>query len=296
MAHDCIDEIAVSFLRGLGDDARYKIIEKSIDPAICMHCQEKDKLSNTLYCRPYRRIISMFVKKAVPYVLSLFDSHDSDVRFYATLMFSEFPYPKALGALTMRLFDNDYQIRALAIDVLKGFKEFSGYRWAMREVVKVLKDSKSSLDTRRAAAHALGNLREPSGVSALAETLVSTDEVLVGHCHRALVKITFSDFGLSVERWLSWWGISRERHRIEWAINSVVHLKEQIRNDAIKELKSTIGDIVEWPEGRMNDEQRLDIQKHLREWWSREGVEFCQNSFRSNEMQQNLDELGLQNP
>ncbi|MCP4602916.1 MAG: hypothetical protein GY847_20770 [Proteobacteria bacterium] len=266
------DQTAADLLVGIGDDALDKLIRKFPGPLLCDRYQEAGKLPRAAQHGPLVKTMLMFEEKAVPYLLPMFDSLDSGIRFYAVFMFSELLYPRALGALTTRLFDNDRQIRALAVDVLKGFKKFPEYRWAMREVVNVLKGSKSGLDAKRIAAEALGELGEPSAVSGLAEMLASVDGVLVERCHRALVKITFSDFGFSAERWLSWLGMNRQKHRIEWAISSMAHPKEPIRIAAIRELKSVVGHVVKWPQGPMDHKHRLDAQKQLREWWKREGM------------------------
>ncbi|MCP4679555.1 MAG: hypothetical protein GY854_29505 [Deltaproteobacteria bacterium] len=265
------DEPAAKLLVGIGDDALGKLIRHFPGPLTCDRYQKTDKLPRVGQHGSLLRTLLMFKEKAVSFVLPLFESRDSDVRFYATFMFSELKYPSVLGALTARLFDNDRQIRALAIDVIKEFEKYPEYRWAMREVLSVLTSANSGLDAKRIAAEALGELREHSAVGIVAEMLASVDTVLVERCHRALIKITYTDFGFSAERWGAWWRKNRQRHPIEWAIDAVAHPKELIRNAAYKKLRSTARDALDWPLGPLNHKQRLDLQKKLRMWWSREG-------------------------
>ncbi len=265
------DEPAADLLVGIGDDAIAKLIKHFPGPLVFDRYQDAARLPRVGQHGPLLRALLMFNEKAVSFLLPLFESRDSDVRFYATFLFSELQYPKALGALTTRLFDNDRQIRALAIDVLRAFQKYPEYRWAMREVLSVLTGAGSSLDAKRIAAEALGELREASSVGVLAQMLASVDAVLVERCHRALVKITFADFGFSGQRWLDWWAGNHERHRIEWAIDSVVHPKEPIRLMAIREIRGIVGHAVEWTQGPMDHKQRQDVQKRTREWWNREG-------------------------
>ncbi len=265
------DEPAAKLLVGIGDDALGKLIRHFPGPLTYDRYQESGKLPRVGQHGPLLRTLLMFEDKTVPFVLPLFESRDSDVRFYATFLFSELKYPSSLGALTARLFDNDRQIRVLAIDVMRAFQKYPEYRWAMREVLSVLTSANSGLDAKRIAAEALGELKEQSAVGIVAEMLASVDTVLVERCHRALIKITFTDFGFSAERWGAWWKKNRQRHPLEWAIDSVAHAKEPIRNAAHRELRNAAREALEWPQGPINHKQRLDIQKKLRVWWSQEG-------------------------
>ncbi|MDJ0763919.1 MAG: hypothetical protein QNJ97_13140 [Myxococcota bacterium] len=265
------DEIAADLLVGIGDDALVRLIAEFPGPLTRDRYQEADRLGRVADHGPLLRALLKFGKKAVPHLLPLFESPDSDVRFYATFIFSELIYPEAIGTLTARLFDNDGQIRTLTLNVIHQFKQYPEYKWAMREVAGVLKSSHFSVEAKRIAGQALGELREPSGVRELIEMLESIDENLVTRCHRALVRITFNDFGFSSGRWQTWLSSNRRRHRVEWAIDSVVHPKEAIRNAAIQELGDMVGDVVQKPQGPLDHKQRLDLQRRLTEWWQREG-------------------------
>jgi hypothetical protein len=85
------------------------------------------------------------------------------------------------------------------------------------------------------------------------------------------VKITFTDFGFSELRWRSWWDQNRNKHRVEWGIESLTNGKEHLRNAAIGELKKMLKDVIEWPHGPMDHKARKGFQNRLLQWWAREG-------------------------
>ena len=145
------------------------------------------------------------------------------------------------------------------------------HRFAVRELTTALTSSSSSLERKRMAAEALGELCAPQAVASLAEMLGSVDGVLAEKCHRALMRITFADFGFSERRWSNWWQANRHRHRIEWALDSVNHRKEDIRRAAIDELRRMVGDAVAWPAGPLDHKQRKEIRRRVEDWWASEG-------------------------
>jgi hypothetical protein len=265
------DETAADLLLGIGDDALRKLVEKFPGPLTSDRYQKAGRLRRVEQHGPLIRTLLKFGQKAVPHLLPLFDSRDSDVRFYATFMFSELKYPEALGRLTTRLFDADRQIRAIATDIVKGFAQYPEYRWAMGDIVAVLTSSTSSLDAKRIGSESLGELGERAAVPALTDLLDSADGQLKELSRQSLVKIAFDDLGYSSQRWKSWWEKHKEQHRIEWAIASITHPKEHIRNAAKKELKQMVGEVVEGFNRPMDHNQRLDFQKQSMKWWKQEG-------------------------
>jgi len=140
-----------------------------------------------------------------------------------------------------------------------------------REISDVLVSSKSSVEAKRIAADALGQLREGSAISGLCYMLGSVDRSLVDKCHRALVRITFCDFGFAEGRWSAWRERHGKQHRIECAIAALGHSKEDVRNMAIDDLKRYVGDSVDWPHLPYDFKARQEIKKRCREWWKSEG-------------------------
>jgi HEAT repeat protein len=271
LARGAFDQAAAELLVGIGDDALQKLVAHFPGPLNCDRYQDLSRLRKVDQHGSLLKTLIMFGDRAVPYVVPLLDSLDSEVRFYATFLFSEIRHPDALGALIHRIFDNDRQIRAVTMDVLRKFSDFPEYGWAMKELAETLAAPSTTLENKRIAAEALGELREPRAVKALAEMLGSVDGILAERCHRSLIKTTFNDFGFSERRWLSWWHTNSGRHRIEWAIDSLTHRVEDIRRSAAEELRRMVKGAIDWPSGPMDHKQRKDLRRRLEDWWKREG-------------------------
>lgn len=267
------DETAAELLLGIGVDALQKLVRQFPGPLVIDRYQQSGRLRRIQHHGPLLKTVLKFGKKAVPFLLPLFDSVDSDVRFYVTFLFSELHYPEALEKLTTRLFDSDRQIRAIATDVIRGYKRHPEYRWAIEKVIGTMQDKRAAVESKRFAAEALGLLREPSAVIGLADNLTSNDPVLVERSVRALVRITFCNYGSSRDRWLEWWYANRARHRIEWAMDALINSQETLRKDAAYELKTLIGDVVTWPSDPADIKQCAELRRNLSGWWEREGRE-----------------------
>jgi hypothetical protein len=265
------DEAAARMLVGMRDDALAEMIRRFPGPLDCDRYQESSRLKRVGQHGPLLHALLMFGAQAAPYVAPMMDSFDSEVRFYATFFFSEVPAPEALPGLVRRLFDGDRQIRVVALDVVKGFETHPEYRWAVQEVAGILQSSSSSLEKKRLAADALGELRDAAAIRPLAEMLGSVDGILAERCQRALVKITFTDFGFSERRWIAWLEANARVHRIEWALASINHRVEEIRQSAVDELRRMVGSGIEWPRGPMDHRLRKEIRRRVLLWWEREG-------------------------
>jgi hypothetical protein len=265
------DEAAAHLLVGMGDDALAEMVKRFPGPLDCDRYQESSRLKRVGQHGPLLRALLMFGAQAAPYVAPMLDSFDSEIRFYATFFFSEVAAPEALPGLVKRLFDGDRQIRVVALDVIKSLESHPEFRWAVQEIAGVLQSSSSSLEKKRLAADALGELRDAAAIRPLAEMLGSVDGILAERCQRALVKITFTDFGFSERRWIAWLETNAHVHRIEWALASINHRVEDIRMHAIDELRRMVGAAIEWPRGPMDHRLRKEIRRRVLIWWEREG-------------------------
>ena len=214
MTRGPFDEAAAQLLVGIGEDALEALMPHFPGPLLYDRYQESSRLRKVGKHGPLLKVLLEFGPAVAKHLVPLMESYDSEVRFYAVFVFSEIENPEALPGLVRRLFDNDRQIRILAMDVIRRFVAYPEYRWAAQEVALVLTNSASNLEKKRMAAEALGELQDPVAIRPLSEMLGSVDGVLAERCQRALVKITFNDFGFSERRWLAWWNSNRSHHRI----------------------------------------------------------------------------------
>jgi hypothetical protein len=161
-----------------------------------------------------------------------------DVRFYATVCATELRPRSAVFALAERLFDQDFGVRAAAVEALTGY--------APQELGHAL------LRARRAV-----HSSDPDVVAAASGALVAlgdTDSIpdLIGviersgrggdHARRALTALTAQDFGASERKWRKWYEAARRRHRIEWLIEGLGHKEDAIRESAINVLRRLTGE------------------------------------------------------
>ena len=161
-----------------------------------------------------------------------------DVRFYATICAAELRPRSAVFALVERLFDQDFGVRASAIEALSGYP---------------LQDLSQSLARARRAVHST----DPEVVAAATAAIVTLGDIdsigdLMGsieradrgseHVRKALVALTAQDFGPNEKKWRRWWDTARRKHRIEWLIEGLSHKDDPIREAAIQDLRRLTGE------------------------------------------------------
>jgi hypothetical protein len=161
-----------------------------------------------------------------------------DVRFYATVCAAELRPRNAVFALAERLFDQDFGVRASAVEALAGYPP---------------QDLSHALQRARRAVHST----DPDVIAAASGALVALGDIdsipdLIGviersdrggeHARRALTALTAQDFGTSERKWRKWYDGARRRHRIEWLIEGLGHKEDAIRENAINVLRRLTGE------------------------------------------------------
>lgn len=217
------------------------------------------------------RAIAAFGDLAVPYVISLLDHDDADHRFYAVLLSSEFSHARLVQPLGDRIFDADRGVGTLALDVLRTLLPFERELAALTERLRAEARIPSALlDYRVTALRALGELRDRAALDMLALFVEREREELAEAAHRSLVQITRQDFGDSVPRWLLWIDDNKERHRVEWLIDSLSHVDETMRRKAADELKELTHEYYGYHPALSKKEREI-AQKKYRRWWDSDG-------------------------
>lgn len=266
------DQAALDVLLGMGDDAVKKLTAHFPGPLVCDRYQEIDRLPAVDRHGPLLKALIAFGKTAIPHILALLESRETDVRFYATFLFSKMKYPEALDGLTARLFDNDRHIRGIAADVVRGFAGHPEYRWTVKQVIDTLKSTSRDLDAKRIATSILGSLGEPVGVEPLIEMLESVDDRLVRASRRALTQITFFDLGFSRKRWADWYNVYRNKTRIEWALEGLANEEDAVRRAAWIFLQPRVEDAdAAGSDAPSTYRDYKEVQDRLKRWWREEG-------------------------
>jgi len=189
-----------------------------------------------------------------------------DIRFYATVCTMELRPRNAVFALVERLFDQDYGVRACAIEALSGYP---------------VADLDHALARSRRAVHS----SDPEVVGAAATAIVELGDVdaiadLIGviersdrggeHARKALLSLTAQDFGPSEKRWRKWHETARTRHRIEWLIESLLHKEDGVREVAINMLRRLTGEYFGYHHDLPRKERELAAERWAA-WWRETG-------------------------
>jgi hypothetical protein len=161
-----------------------------------------------------------------------------DVRFYATVCTAELRPRNAVYALAERLFDQDFGVRACAIEALAGYPvhDLSTALVRARRAVH-----SSDPEVVGAASAAIVELGDTESVPDLIGVIERNDRA-GDHARRALVSLTAQDFGTSEKKWRKWYDTARARHRIEWLIEGLAHKEDSIRENAINDLRRLTGE------------------------------------------------------
>ncbi|MDB4958855.1 MAG: ral secretory system protein domain protein [Myxococcales bacterium] len=199
-------------------------------------------------------------------LIETMSSPQRDVRFYATVCTAELRPRNAVFALVERVFDQDYGVRATAIEALSGYP---------------LQDLSHALARARRAVHST----DPEVVAAAAAAIVELGDVdavtdLIGalersdrgseHVRRALVALTAQDFGSSDRKWRKWWDGARNRHRIEWLIEGLGHKEDAIREAAINDLRRLTGEYFGYHHDLPRKEREAAAERWS-SWWRETG-------------------------
>ena len=201
---------------------------------------------------------------AAELLIDKMSSGQRDVRFYATVCAAELRPRNAVYALVDRLFDQDYGVRATAIEALAGYP--------VQDLTQALSRARRAVhssdpETVAAATDALVVLGDVEAIGDLIAGLERSDRG-ADHARRALVALTAQDFGTSERKWRKWWEANKRRHRIEWLIEGLGHKEDAIREGAIKDLRRLTGEYF----GYHHDLPRKEREAAAERWavWWRE--------------------------
>lgn len=161
-----------------------------------------------------------------------------DVRFYATVCVAELRPRNAIYALAERLFDQDFGVRACAIEALAGYP-INDLGHALVRARRAVHSNDPEVVS--AATTALIELRDTDGIVDLIGVIERTDRG-GDFARKALVTLTAQDFGPSERKWRRWYETARAKHRIEWLIDGLVHKDDAIRELAINDLRRLTGE------------------------------------------------------
>jgi hypothetical protein len=190
-----------------------------------------------------------------------------DVRFFATVCAAELRPRSAVFALVERLFDQDYGVRASAIEALSGYPLQELTQSLARARRAVHSEDAEVVAAATAAIVALGD------IDAIGDLIGGVERTDRGgeHARKALVALTAQDFGPSEKKWRKWYDIARRRHRIEWLIEGLVHKEDAIRETAIGDLRRLTGEYFGYHHDLPRKERDAAAERWA-SWWREVGM------------------------
>ncbi|MEM8609916.1 MAG: HEAT repeat domain-containing protein [Myxococcota bacterium] len=224
---------------------------------------------------PVARTFVAFGQRSVPYLIPLLDHTEPDVRYYATLVASEFVHPELVEAVGRRLYDEDRGVRAgayRALSVLYACEnEFDDLVERLRQAAR---DGRK-LPEQITAIEALGRLRDVDSFEFLVSLLDSPSVEVIRGAHASLVRLACQDFGTHKKKWLAWHDRNLESHRVEWLIDALTNSDERLRRRASDELKHLTQEYFGYHPGHAKREREAAQQKYRR-WWTEVGSRMFQ--------------------
>ncbi|WP_437759231.1 hypothetical protein [Sorangium sp. So ce1389] len=222
-------------------------------------------------CGPLLELIVAIRRPALPFMTVRSASPDPEVRFWATHVLGELPYPEAANALLPRLFDDNIAVRRIAVrSATQLIASPPAGGPILQGLDHIARDREEAPARRLTAIDTMADVRSGSVVPALLSALTDPHEAIVDAAARALVVIARDDHGRDARRWTSWWSRNADRHRIEWIIDALTHDKPAIRRAAIDELKGITKEYFGYYED-LPRQEREAAQERYRAWWISEG-------------------------
>jgi hypothetical protein len=218
-------------------------------------------------CGPILALVVRARRRSLPFLLGWLADPDAERRGWAAHALWEMPALEALPALRARENDPDAGVRVSAARALEAIIKAFG-----TAVVDALErfHPEAAPEQRAEALRAMGDAAEPATVQDLIRGLDDEEDRVSAVAHDSLVRVTLQDFGREPDPWLEWWEVNRDRHRIEWLIDSLVHHAPEIRRKAGEELRAESRQYFAYA-ADLPPRERERAQQRYRDWWITEG-------------------------
>ncbi|MDH3201251.1 MAG: hypothetical protein OEM15_10205 [Myxococcales bacterium] len=216
------------------------------------------------------RTFVAFGQRSVAYLIPLLDHADPDVRYYATLVASEFVDPRLVEPIGQRLYDSDPGVRSGAYRALSVLYACEAEFTELIDRLRAGARDGRKLRSQITSIEALGRLRDAESFEFLVSLLDSPQVEVARAAHASLVRLSCQDFGTSKKKWLAWLDKNDSLHRVEWLIDALMHSDERLRRRASDELKHLTQEYFGYHPGLPKREREVARQKYRR-WWQQVG-------------------------
>ena len=211
---------------------------------------------------PIPGALSRLGRPAAAALAPLLDADDPDTRYFALLTAGSLPFPDLVPGVLRGLFDLEPEIASAARASARKLRRLSRFESAMRG----LRQELTAIDPvrRSLAARALGALHDRDSVDGLIGLSASSDPVLVQAAVESLQEITRANFGAQPRAWSAWWTENRDRRRSEWLVAALAHRELELRQAALEELASVVGDSLGYEPEAPADQRTRAIERWTR--------------------------------
>lgn len=212
------------------------------------------------------RVFVEFGAMAVPYLVEVLASDDSNTRYYGTLVAADLKHPALVKPLAAALLDTDPGVARGALQALSSHRDEAGYRECLVVLRDVVASGAHDQRDRLLALRALAVFRDVEAIEPLISSL-SERIVLREACWRTLRMLALQDFGEDQEAWRAWYRGNRELDRFEWLVEGLDHSDPEIREIAGHDLVETTQQDFGYHKSLPTDERR-EVMRQYRAWHS----------------------------
>jgi hypothetical protein len=215
---------------------------------------------------PIARAFVAFGLHSVPYLIPLLGDEDPDVRYYASLVASEFVHPDLVQPVGRCLFDTDPGVRSNAYRALSVLYACEVEFTQLIERLRASARDGRNVESQAASIDALGRLRDADSFEFFISLLQNPESEVVGAAHASLVRLSCQDFNRSAKKWSAWYDKHSVEHRVVRLINALMHSDERLRRRAGEELRHLTQEDFGYEPGK-SKKLRIAAQKKYRTWW-----------------------------
>jgi HEAT repeat protein len=263
------DENAAGQLVQLGESAITALVARFPGP-ITIEPQRLESAQPSR-CGPLLDVLARIGRTVEPFLLVRTADADAHVRSWATRLLGEIRGPDAARAIAKRFTDEDEAVRRAALSGARMIQKDAESRKALRDaLLKAANDDGLPTGTRLTILAALAGVRDPKSVPAIIPLLADPKPEVVKAAEAALTVLTRRQFGADIGRWTEWWDANGDRHRIEWLIDALTHVEQEIRSAAGDELKKITKEYFGYYDD-LPRKERAKAQQRYRDWWESRG-------------------------
>lgn len=256
----------VAGLKRIGDAALAELERRFPGPLWFDRHKPRTRLPAGRDISAIARALYEFEERALPHIAALLAAPQTDVRLCAAMLAADRVGTELLWPMYQRLFDADGQVRLTAIESLPLFRNVTGFDEVLKSLRQKVAAEAEAIPNRLAALEALSVLRDPGSIELLADLSAHSSRQLSVPAHRTLIAITAQDFANVPRKWKAWIDKNKNRHRVEWLIEGLMHSEERVRTTAGMELQKLTQVYYGFsPSAAKRDRERA--QKRYRDWW-----------------------------